>query len=102
MERHGDHGMYQGYWDHGGMHPLTWVLLVVLIALLLALLAFVLSRLFPGRFQAPRRPAVAGPLGDAIGIARLRYAKGELTRDEFIRMNEDLGAPPDPAAGDPS
>ena len=39
----------------------------------------------PGRGPAPA--------DEALTHVRLRYARGELSRDEYLRMSADLGAP---------
>ena len=36
---------------------------------------------------------VAPPSDAALERARMRYAGGEVTRDEFVRLSRDLGAP---------
>ena len=45
------------------------------------------------RALSPRgRAAVGAGAGDALGILRARYARGELSREEFERMRKDLDA----------
>jgi uncharacterized membrane protein len=39
----------------------------------------------------------AGP-DAAVEFVRMRYARGEIDRDEFVRISTDLGAP-SPAPG---
>ncbi|HYY81319.1 MAG TPA: SHOCT domain-containing protein, partial [Actinomycetes bacterium] len=47
-------------------------------------------------------PPWAGPRPDAaLDIARARYARGELSREEYLRILQDLGAPPPPAPPEP-
>ena len=36
----------------------------------------------------------AAPADAAVESVRLRYARGEIDRDEFVRVSSDLGAPP--------
>ncbi len=74
-----------------GYHPWWEVLGAVLPALLLgaliALLVWAVLRTTRG--GPPPRGADA-----ALEQLRYRYARGELGRDEFLRMWQDLGAPP--------
>jgi hypothetical protein len=48
---------------------------------------------------ARAQPVGAG-VDPALAALRLRYARGELSREEFLRTSADLGAPP-PADGPP-
>jgi uncharacterized membrane protein len=51
-----------------------------------------------------RRGSAAGPVDDrdeALAALRLRYARGEITRDEFLQVSEDLGGPPTPPPAPP-
>ena len=45
----------------------------------------------------PAAAAAAGP-DAAVESVRMRYARGEIDRDEFVRVSTDLGAPPPAAA----
>ena len=94
--------MQQPYWQHGGDgHPLAHLILLILLVLLLVAAALYLYRLVTTRRAGPGQfvPATAGPMDEALGIARLRYARGEIKRAEYLRMSRDFGAPADdPAA----
>ena len=68
---------------HHGTPVLPWLFLVAFLVLL-ALAAYALVRGFHAR---PAPPAE----GDALAILRLRYARGEISRDEFLQANADLG-----------
>ena len=74
-----------GYWSF-------WTLLLVLALIGLGILLFmqmrkngspVFSRLRPG--------SPAGEPPDAAGILKMRYARGEIGRDEYLRIGSDLG-----------
>ncbi len=79
---------------HSG-HPFFRLLVVLAIAALLVGLLFVLARVLARRFAPRRALAFATPDG-ALELVRLRYARGELERDEFRRMSLDLGGRPGP------
>jgi uncharacterized membrane protein len=78
---------------HGG-HPFAWLFVIVLLGLLVALVVWAVLRLTSARSARPA--LVAAPLDDAVDIVRLRYAKGEIDRSEFLRVTADLGAAPEP------
>ena len=79
--------------DHQG-HPFLWLLLILLFVPLIAFAVYTLVRLTRGGGAAS---ASAGP-DAAVESVRMRYARGEIDRDEFIRVATDLGAPPPAAA----
>jgi uncharacterized membrane protein len=90
----------------GGGDSLEWVLfalLLLLILLVIAQLALALMR--RPRFGGPRhmrRGMHASPGGapwgrpDPLSIARMRYARGEIGRDEYVQLAQDLGGEPEP------
>jgi uncharacterized membrane protein len=77
----------------GGGHPFLHLLVVLVVV---ALFCFVLVLLY--RFLAPRlSPAAAtssdaGSTDQALATLRLRYARGEVGRDEYLQASADLGA----------
>jgi uncharacterized membrane protein len=85
------------YWvERGGDHadhPFGWLLLFVVLALVIALVVW-----FVRRAKGPRDRlyGLAAPLDDALDVVRMRYARGEIDRKEFLRIVGDLGAPPEP------
>jgi len=99
----GMHHANDGWW--GG--PLHVIVLLLLLALLVAGAVWLVRRFSGGGFA----PAAAGPavpppvLGapdPAVAALRMRYAKGEVSREEFQHAMEDLGgvAGPLPAGED--
>jgi putative membrane protein len=71
----------------GLLLPLLWVLLVVGLVV------------WAVRSAKPSSPAALPPADAALQELRLRYARGELTREEFVQRNADLGGgaqPPPP------
>ena len=91
--------MQHPYWEHAGDgHPFWRVFLLILFVLL-----FVAAVVFLYRLLAERRsgyssqqlvPAPGGPSAQALDVVRMRYARGEIDRDQFLRMSADFGAPP--------
>ena len=75
---------------HGGGFPFGLIFLLVLLVLA-GLLVWSLLR--PGARHAPPAPPAAGTGDAALEQARLRYARGEIDRDEFVRISRDLGSP---------
>ena len=84
----------------GGADTLEWVifaLLLVLILLVIAQMALVLlrRRRFGRHFgRGMHGPGPGGPpwgRPDPLAIARMRYARGEIGRDEYAQLTQDLG-----------
>ena len=94
-------------WYEGGHHAdYGWLHLVLFLALLAAL-AFIAYALWRGRpaLTAGAPPAAGGVGTDhALAELRLRYARGDIDREDYLRRAADLGdttailppAPPDP------
>ena len=79
MMWNGVEGMGWGWIGLGAIHMvLFWVLVILGIVALVRLLGA------GGRDEAP-------PQG-ALDILKARYAKGEITREQFEQMKRDLGA----------
>jgi putative membrane protein len=104
------------YVDHPWWGFLGWLIPLLFIALLVGLAVFIVTRV--GRHEHehlhPSGGMPFGPIGPtappppkpsfdpALEQVRLRYAKGEIDRDEFLRVSRDLGGPAAPAeAGAP-
>jgi putative membrane protein len=71
-----DYQMMNGYGWAGGM--------IVFWLVVLAVGAIVLSRLLKTRDHRIE------PSGDPLGIIKLRYAKGEITKIEFEQLKKDI------------
>ncbi|HWD72772.1 MAG TPA: hypothetical protein VG779_09620 [Actinomycetota bacterium] len=70
----------------------------MLFALFIGLLVWALMRLM--NHNPARHAPVGGPWqtrDEALNAARMRYASGELDRDQYFRMVEDLTGVPRPA-----
>lgn len=91
MYRHGD-----AFWHGGhGFPVLGWLVPLLLLALVVGLVAWALLRARDGR-HVPVAATPAPSVDVALAELRLRYARGELPREDFLRISTDLGAPPPP------
>ena len=80
--------------EHGSRHsdhPYGWVFMFIVLALIVALVVWVVLRVLASR--AGGAQLVAAPLDNALDLVRMRYARGEIDRKEFLRVTADLGAP---------
>jgi hypothetical protein len=85
----------------GGPSDLAWVIFaLLLVLLLLAIVSLALDAYF--RSQGPRPfvkwlgpggPPGMFPGGRAVGVLNMRYARGEISRKDYLRAREDLGVP---------
>jgi uncharacterized membrane protein len=97
--------MEPGWVDRPWWGVVGWLmplLIVALVALLVVWAVTRTTRTHPSTIAVgPPGPAVAVPLapppiGDgALERARMRYASGEIGREEFLQVARDLGAPND-------
>jgi uncharacterized membrane protein len=95
--RHGN----EFYWQEGVRHahegwwagPLHFVALLLLLALLVAGVVWLVRRLAPAPAQAvvPAAGPAAALTGDpAVATLRMRYARGEVSREDFQHTLADL------------
>jgi putative membrane protein len=95
-------------WGHPGWHDLLgWLLPTLFFLAFVALVVWAVLRL-TGHERPSAATALMGPPGmrtdSALEHVRLRYARGEISREEFAQLSADLGAqavdlkpPPDQA-----
>jgi uncharacterized membrane protein len=75
---------------HGGGHWITWILPVVFALLLAATFFWFVLQTRGGRIIGAR-PVQAVAAGDvALDELRLRYARGEVSREDFLAADADL------------
>jgi putative membrane protein len=75
--------------DHGWWWGFGWVPLLLLVVLIGVLVWAVLRSTRPSHVQPPA-PA-APPRDPVLEEVRLRYARGEISREEFLQRFQDLG-----------
>ncbi|GEM_PF-370857 len=84
----------------GGMMPWAWGWMgvgmpIMWLAMLLFWLAVVLGIVALVRWATDLPRGRSPDRGDAMDIARERYAKGEITREEYERLRDELASRPD-------
>ncbi len=88
----------------GGTHSLAWVIFALLLVLLLiAIVSLALDAYYRTqggsrpyfKWLPPGGPPGFAPGGRALAVLDMRYARGEVSRKDYLRAREDLGAPPD-------
>jgi uncharacterized membrane protein len=101
---------FLGY-HYGGPSAYGWTVFALQLVIVLGIVWLVASLLLGGRLGRGR-PAVAaaGPVlppragDDALAVLRMRYARGEIERDQYLQATADLGGetetepPPPPAS----
>jgi putative membrane protein len=69
---------FMGFWS-----SLTWLVIVIVVAY------FIYKLIKTEKILAPSKPSIKS----ADDILDERYAKGELTREQFMQMKEDIKKP---------
>ena len=80
------------HFHHNNGHPFAWVFFVLLLVAVAALVVIAVRVLLDGRGRVAQ--AAAAPptrVDEALAAARMRYARGEIGREDFLRISEDLG-----------
>lgn len=92
-----DPNAFQRFHEHAD-HPIGWMILMLVLLALVVLAAFYLGRRYSHALPAVHVPSGGAPAAlDPLTLLRLRYARGEVGREEFLLAQEDLGGPPAPA-----
>ena len=84
-----DYGPMSGGWWGGFLpgsllSPLLWGLVVVLIV-------FLAIRIFKSQTHGPQ--GTSRDRSDSEAILKVRFAKGEISREEFVKMRQVLSQP---------
>jgi uncharacterized membrane protein len=86
--------------SHGGPSALAWTIFALQL-LLLAGLAYLVVRSVAGSWRPAAATATtvapAPQANEAVEIVRMRYARGEVSRDEYVQAVRDLGGTADEA-----
>lgn len=78
----GEHFWYGGWWMFPMIMPIVFLIIVIIV------LYLIFGR---GRFRPPWLDRYPGRESEsALDILKKRYAKGEITKEEFERMKKDL------------
>ncbi|MGA2803951.1 MAG: SHOCT domain-containing protein [Acidimicrobiales bacterium] len=90
-----------GYGFHHGPRVFALLVLVLVIAaLVVGVMALVRTRRYPGpRLQAWNWPPLGPRIDPALNELRIRYARGELSWEEYAQRAANLGFPVHPHAG---
>lgn len=83
MYRYGYHMMAPAFPFYGLISLIFW-------ALIISLIVGILVRMFDNRSEAEENKNELENSDDALEILRKRYAKGEITKKEFLEMKKDI------------
>jgi putative membrane protein len=79
--------MHWGNWgDYGWQMGFGWIFMIFFWALFVFGIVYVV-------WAISRKTGLSGPGETPLGILKRRYAKGEITKEEFERMKDDLMKP---------
>jgi uncharacterized membrane protein len=95
---------YEPVWyeAHHGPGPFAWLVFALLVVAVAGLIVIAARWLLAGRpahagTPVPSGlPASSGGVEEALQVARLRYARGEMARDQYLQLLEDLVGPTPP------
>jgi uncharacterized membrane protein len=96
--------------EHMANSPLAWATFALVLLLVLTVGALLVARFsrggrrHRGHFGPPMMRMRGGGRPDPLEILRMRFASGQITRDEFLQATSDLSheaptQPQPPAAG---
>ncbi|HZQ28981.1 MAG TPA: SHOCT domain-containing protein [Acidimicrobiales bacterium] len=90
------HGFHEGAFHHGvGVFGLIFFVALLALAVVAVVLLVRASRHTPVAAGGPSGALGGGANANdpALAELRLRYARGEISREEYVQRSADLGAP---------
>jgi putative membrane protein len=78
----------------GGVEIFHIIFMVLLIAALVMLVVWLVTSFRRGQLLHEHAPPARSATDAALQEARMRYARGEMTREEFLQISTDLGGSP--------
>lgn len=94
MMRHGGAYGYPRNMHDAGTSSVEWVILGIVIAILVVVLLLLADRCRHRRHHQRHGWALHGAPDEPLAIVRMRYSRGEMTREEYLQSLDDLGVPP--------
>lgn len=88
---HHGYGMDPGMWGWG--YPMGWFFPILMAAFWIAVILAIIFLIRWLVISAGRKGPVSKPEDSALEILRMRYAKGEINKEEFEAKKKDLGHP---------
>jgi len=91
-------------YHHGGPGPLAWTVFALQLLLVFGVAWLVASLVFgrPARRPARAAPAPTTRESAPLETLHMRYARGEIGRDEYLQARSDLGGEPHPPSEQPT
>jgi uncharacterized membrane protein len=86
-----------GFYAHGNA-TLEWATFALVLLLVLTVGAMLIARFAGGRGRRHSGPTTTqhGGPPDPLDVLRMRFANGQISRDEFLQATSDLTAVPQP------
>lgn len=84
---------HDGWWWPDVWHVVFTVALIAVLVLLAVWLVTSIRRTQSAQAPAAPIPPAASSEDAALREARMRYARGEITREQYLQISEDLSGP---------
>jgi uncharacterized membrane protein len=98
MMRHGDIFGNQQHLHDTGTSSVEWAILGLAIAILLGVILLLADRCRHRQHHRHLGWDHPGGFDKPLAIVRMRYSRGEMSREEYLQALEDLGASPEQKA----
>jgi len=80
-----------GYRYGGGLEVFHIIFMVLLIVAVAMLVVWLVTSFRRGQLLHEHAPPARAATDTALQEARMRYARGEMSREEFLQISTDLG-----------